>query len=316
MCGGSSAPSGETKYTWNDDMRDRWNNALNQAEWMSDPWANGIQQYGDQRYAPLTGDQNEAIGYTRDLSRGSSSPLGAMNAARDQITDTLEGRYLGSNPYGSAMAYADPNTYMGDSPQFRNMMRSGMDDIIGGYQRGTGADTTRMFNLSGAFGGSAHQNAVANNELALGKNLSNFADQMLNHQWDRSAQLSEANIARQQSARENAYGRGFNAYENERARQQGAVGMGQNEQPLALSRIQGLLGAGDLQRGANQQNLDFSYQNWIDQQNYPFKMADWLTGIYGRAQGGTSPNQQIYQSGASQAAPWLGAALAGYGLMR
>lgn len=373
---GGSAPSGETRYNWNDDMAPRWNNALNQALWNTFSFQpngdiSGVKpfqayagtrfaypgHYGDNLNMSQGGDIGEANSYVRALNRGSTSPVGAMNAARSQIERTLGGGYMdggananpfsnltvagnnpfvagpGSNEFIDQYSTTSRNAFAGNNPFFLDTMRSGLDEITNAYQKGTAADTTRLFNLSGAFGGRAHTNAIANNEAALGKALNNYTDSMLNRQYDRSASLEDSFLARdlqnqQQNRqtsgqwRENQLGRGFQNYYGaldrgsqnwnaERGRQMQATGLGQNEQGLAFQRGQGLVDAGMRSMGFDQRNLDFLYDQNQQMQNHPYRMLDWLTGLYGRAQGGMGANTSVYQGGSSQYAPWLGAALAG-----
>jgi hypothetical protein len=163
-----------------------------------------------------------------------------------------------------------------------------------------------MFNLAGAFGGSAHQQAMANNENALGKQLSQYTAGMQNDQYNRSAQLAESGL-----------NRGSQAFQNERNRQISALSPTQSEQALALQRENALMGIGDINRSFNQDQINQNYQDYQNQQNQPFTMLDYLTGIMSRAQGGVSPNSSFTQSGytASPYSQILGAGLLGYGLM-
>lgn len=112
--GGSSAPSGETRYNWNEDMAPRWNSLLNTAPWASgaftftDGNVTGLkprEQYTGERFAPVAYDQRAAGTNIRALNDYSSNPVTSMNAARSQIEGTLGGQYLGEGPKG--------NPYMG-----------------------------------------------------------------------------------------------------------------------------------------------------------------------------------------------------------
>lgn len=176
---------------------------------------------------------------------------GSSNAARDYLTNTLSGK-APSNPYaasvtpldhskgGAGAAYRqwaannplaedqdvaaayDPakvtvgrNEFSGmDSPYFQRQLNTGLKSIGDAYKNTTDANTRRMFNLAGAFGGGAHQETVKNNEEALGEQLGNFTNNMLQQQYDRSANLSEADLSRQMQAQQFNVGQGANAYEN------------------------------------------------------------------------------------------------------
>ncbi len=149
---------------------------------------------------------------------------------------------------------------------------------------------------------------------------------MLNQQYDRSAGLEDQFLNRDlqnqqytktgaQNAWEAMAGRGSGAYQNERNRQMGAIPLGQNEQNLAYQRIGGVQNAGNFLQGQQQQGLDFGYQNWQDQQNFPYKQVDWLASLLSRAQGGNPMNSSMYSGGGSQYAPYVGAGIAGLSLL-
>lgn len=320
------------------------------------------------------GDLGWIQGLQRNMIGMSSSPLGSMNGARDMIEGTLGGEHLyrpgvdpttgqpydnsganfyaghsvpalnpfvagpGSNEFIDQYTTTDRNAFGGNSPYFRDMMMSGMKDISDAYEQGVAADTTRMFNMAGAFGGSAHQKAMANNQAALGKSLGNFADSMLNQQYERSANLEDAflnrdlqnQIQNRQTAggwREAQLGRGFEnfnlgtnlgfqGWENERNRQMGAIPLGQAEQGLAYGRMDPLLGTMGMRMGLDQQDRDFVYNQTQAQQQHPFQTIDWLSGIYGRAMGGGGMNQTIYGPSGSTAANAIGTGLGLYGMFR
>jgi hypothetical protein len=354
---GGSSPSGETKYNWSEPMAPRWTGILDSAlrgafdvdsagGWTPKPRA----QYTGERYAPMDYNQFAAGENIRSLNERSTGTIEAGNAARGEVSKTLGGGYLGEqgnpymglrtagmNPYIGGNEHAtqntqtDRNAFAGNNPYFRDTMNQGLEDITSAYQNGTAADTTRMFNLAGAFGGSAHQKKMANNEAGLGKSLGNFADSMLNQQYNRSASLEDSylgrdlqnqqsNASRQSGLMESQIGRGFEnfnrgldrgmqGYEGERGRMMQATGLGQNEQGMALQRAGAQMGVGDMYQKQGQQQRDFNFDQWNQNQQHPFTMMDWLSGLYGRAQGGMAPNSQVYQSGASNAAPYAGAAL-------
>lgn len=334
MCGGGGGQSGTTQYNWNEDMAQYWKPELASGQGLSDQ---PYQRYPGQRIADINSDQNAAMGAIRHFTDSSGSPT--TRAADGQAYETLSGNYLRGvdqnpwareiNPFMLQGAQTGRNAYGGDSPYFQADLDAGMDDITGAYQRGTSADTTRMFNLAGAFGGSAHQNAVANNEAQLGKTLSNYATGRRDAQYGRSAGLEESYLGRdlqnQQfdlnragQLEENRLGRGMSAFEGERGRQMGAIGAGQNEQQLALQRFNARMGIGDVQRGFNQDILNQNFNDFSDQQQYPYRQADWFSGLLSRAQGGMSPNSTSTQAGYS-ASPYsqiLGAGLMGYGMTR
>lgn len=275
MSGGGSGGSGTQKYEWNDVLAPEWADTLSYGRSLRDRPYN---PYTGQRIAFMNQDQQDSIANTRTFLNQLNNPHKAVNAAIDQTTNTLNDDYLSgakANPYA-----AQANKYGGlDSPYFRDSLNATLEDVTNAYQQGTSADTTRMFNLSGAFGGSAHQKAVANNEAGLARNLSRIANEARQGQYDRSAQLEEGRL-----------GRGSGAFENERGRQLGAIGLGNSQQGLALDRARAQMGIGDIQRAYEQDFLNQNFADWQEGQNYPYRQLDMYTGLLSRAQGGMSPN--------------------------
>lgn len=300
MSGGGSGGSGTQRYEWNDDMKPRWNNALEQAIKLREtPYT----AYPDKRLADLNDDQLDAMSNIRQLA-GSQGPL-ATQYASAQTQDTLGDKYLTgtkADPYANAA-----NEYAGmDSPYFKETLNAGLDEITSKYKEATAPDTAAGFAMSGTLGGGDYQRMVARNEEGLAKQLGQYSSGMRNDQYNRSAGLDESFLQR-----------GSGAFQNERQRQLGAVGAGQNDQALAFERQRQLMGAGDVRNQYDQKFLDILFNNWQEAQNHPFKMADFYSGMLSRAQGGMSPNMTFNPAGtgASIGSQILGAGLAGYGLL-
>lgn len=181
------------------------------------------QPYTGQRIADLSPLQQQSIQNIGDLSAGTPS----MYAGEQMLTDTLQGNY--SNPfasqgvssggqyqfsplssggqysptqigsggqYGFSPLSGGSNPYMGDNPYFQSSLDKGLNDITRAYQQGTAAQTDKMFAQAHAFGGSAHQEAMQNNERQLGDTLNNYVNQARQGQYDRSAQLAESGLGR------------------------------------------------------------------------------------------------------------------------
>lgn len=275
MCGGGGGSSGTTKYEWNDSLAGPWRGAVDRAIWESErqfePYLGGDPT---QRIAQLTGKHWKAAGNSEALADAIQSPAPAINAAQNQATSTLQGNYLAganSNPY------TRPNQYAGENPYFNSVLQQGADQIRSNYENTTSPELTRLMNLSGALGSSAHTKALSNNQAALAKQLSDYDAFMRNTQYDRSAGLAESQL-----------NRGSQAFENERGRMLGAIQGGYGAQDSALQRLQSLYAAGDMERGYNQDILNYGYQNYMDERNENRYGLDFLTGIMSRAQGGFS----------------------------
>lgn len=300
MCGGGGAGgSGTQKYEWNDAMAQPWANMLSLGDKLRQ---RPYEQYGGQRIAGVNQDQESAMNQIRHYTNSPGEFL--YGKGNEQFQDTLAGDYLtggGANPFSTS------NAYEGDSPTFRKMLNTGLSDIGENYKNATAVDTNASAVLNGVLGGGDHQRNVARNQEGLAKQMGNFTDQMLNKQYDRSAQLNEGYL-----------NRGSQNYENERGRMMGAGQASQADQNLTLQRANALMGVGDINRGVTQDYLNQYYNDWQAGKGHEFQMADWYSGLLGRAQGGMSPNMTMTQPGYS-ASPFstvLGAGLLGYGALK
>jgi hypothetical protein len=287
MCGGGGGSTGTTKYEWNDSLKGPWEGSVNRAIWESErPFE--AYQGGDPnaRIAGLSPLHNKAALNTEALTDSIASPTNAINAAQDQTTNTLQGNYLmggNANPNTRANAFQGVN-----NPFFNQVVQQGQDQIRSNYENTTSPELTRLMNMSGALGGSAHTKALANNQAALGKQLSDYDASMRNQQYDRSGMMDEA-----------ALGRGMQAFEGERGRMVGSIGAGYGAQDAAMGRLQGLMQMGDMNRSYDQDVKNYGYQNFMDKRNENRYGLDFLTGLMGRAQGGfsnlttTAPQYQV-----------------------
>src|SRR6266850_889617 len=219
MSSGGSGSSGNTQYNWNDTLKPLWESTLSHGQQLSQtPFQQNpfLQQDGPggatYGVAGITPDQRAAMGNIENFVNGSGSP--ATIAANGQDYQTNSGYYLngpGADPYANSQ-----NPYSGYGPAFQQQLQGQLDDTTNAYQRGTAADTTRMFNLAGAFGGSANQNAVGANEYALARQLGNQTANAYQTQFANSGQLAGQDL-----------NRASNAYQGERQRQIQAIAPGQ-----------------------------------------------------------------------------------------
>lgn len=282
MSGGGGGGSGEQRYNWNDTLAGKWQPLLDNA--VDVVREHPYEQYPMQRIAGFSPAQEMAMNATQDWA--SAGGTGPAIAGKNQAERTLNGYYqtggAGANPYGGM-----------NSPYFTDMTTRGLNDISEAFKQGTSADTTRMMKMAGAFGGSAHANKMANDSTALAKGLGNYMAGMQNDQYNRSG--------------------GY--FEGERGRQAGMVPMGYGADDQFIKNMQTLMGVGDAQRSLEQDQLNMHYNDWQEQNNWDYKGLDFLSGLFGRAQGGMSPNMTYTTPGyaASPFSQLLGGAAMAYG---
>lgn len=169
----------------------------------------GNKYYTGETVAPLNEAQNSALNTTIGIGSGVNP---GVAAAGQNNADTLNGKYL------------DPNS----NPWLKDTFNAAADDVTRQYQTATAPQTAGAFSGAGRYGSGSYNNAVKNNELALGASLNNLATSIYggNYQSERDRQLAAAG-------------------------QSGAINQAQYINPSAA------LGAGNIQQG-QQQNVNNS----------------------------------------------------------
>lgn len=362
-----SGNSGVTRYDWNPYMENMWAGGqdgnigiLGRAiTTLNSPY----QQYGGKRIADLSSDTKLGMGRIRDIALNGTE---GANAADREITKILNGGYV--NPYegkdvptftqdasmisGQVLGKVTPgkNEFSGvDSAPFNAMLEKGLDKIGKQYQRTTAADTQKLMNLSGTFGGGAHQQVKSQNEQDLAASMGDFTQSMLNDQISRSAGLREADLGRDYGAQQfnigteggnidrNMTAQQFNLSqamqnaqmqnamsqfnrtnnqnlaENRFGRQMQAIPMGFQAEDRGFKTGQALLGIGDIDRSYQQSLLDRGYQDWSDAQNWERNNINWFGNLLSQAQGGIGGQvtQQQPGYGVNPYAGLLGGAMFG-----
>jgi hypothetical protein len=224
--------------------------------------------YQGQRIAGLTPEQYMGAGLT---SAQALNGFQGQNDAFSNYAATMRGDFM--NP--------DSNPWLAANAQ------KAMGDISSAYRSGTKPTTDAAFSRSGAFGGSAWRDSVANNERQLGDALGNAANQF--------------------------YGQN---YLNERNNQMQGLGMLPTLQNVGYTDAQKLTGVGDAFRQYQQDLLNTQYSDWQEAQNYPYKQLD-VMGNALRATMGAGGSTTQSQSGGykpSSFASALGGGAAGYAM--
>jgi hypothetical protein len=155
--------------------------------------------------------------------------------------------------------------------------------ITDAYSKGTAAQTDSAFARAGAFGGSAYQDQTQTNQKALADSLGLTAGNLYN-----SERLNQLRATQQapELARED------------------------------YADAQAVLGMGDVYRQNEQEVLNQQYQQWLQQQQWPYQNLDVLANGIRTSMGGggssitTAPNP--FQP--SRTAGILGGGLLGYGI--
>jgi hypothetical protein len=311
-------------------IQDAGNYIRNAATPISPLQFNGVQNLPAAGLAGFYGAQQTAAGLP-----GSVQPY--TTAATSPIDlpgyDTLSTYF---NPYQSAVTQATQNAFNQQNAQQFNQIRgnSASSGAFGGDREAIAEATT------------AGQQAMAQDPILAQIQQQGFAQA----QGELNTQQQLA-LARQQAERQYALGAGqltegaalaggqlglsagqgllgeFNTQQQTGVGAQEATGwlnqgagyglanLGQEMQNLGLSGSSALLNAGGLQQQQLQQQLNVPYEQFIQQQAYPFQTTGWLANIaegLGGASGGRSTTTYPGPSTFGQVA---GAGLAGVGLL-
>lgn len=284
------------------------------------------QSYGGQQIAGFTQDQLSGFDMTRDHAFGSQQLLGVGN---NQLMQTASGGYSGytpgTNSYLGKETQVGTNALLGmDNPYLNKAIQSSMGDITTQFNNSVANNTDAMMARSGAFGGSAWQQAQTENANQLAQNLGRTSNDMRMTDYALQAQLQEADVARRMNASQTDLARnsaleqsgiqlGDAAYQAERARQLQATGMLPSLQQAGYQNAQALLGSGDAQQAMNQSQLDLLYNNWLQEQNYPQQQLDIMGRAIGTTMGSGGTQTTTGNSGVQRnsTASALGGALSG-----
>jgi hypothetical protein len=266
--GGAKTPQSQTVTTVNippELMPDVQAN-IGRARALTDINQNPWQQYAGPRFADINPLQQQYMRGTSNL--GPSEELGYGT----NLTGMAGLGALNSGRFGQQEA----QDYM--SPYIQNVLDVQKNDAVRDYARGLpqlGANAAR----AGGIGGS--RSAIAQSEA------------------QRNLQNSMQNI--DATGMQNAFSNAQQQYNSDQARRMQGLGLalqgGQQMGQLGQQRFDQQLGSLNAQRVAGadlaqnrQQQLDASYQDFIDQQNYPYKQLGFMSDLLRGAPlaGGTS----------------------------
>jgi hypothetical protein len=295
--GGGSTTNTVSEFKPPDYTVPKWNEYLDRAYEISNKYGTDPSLiYGNSANQPLVAQmsqlQNTASNGLYGLASQGGQNEGYSNAA---LQDMLTGKNQNIQPN---------NPYMGNSPEFEAMLKSSNDDITGQYQKGAAAQLDSSAARSGAFGGSAYNEMQQANQAGLAKQIANNTNQQRNAQFDKSAGLAESQINRTS-----------NNYENAANRQLQAVQGVQNQGNIDAQRWQSVMGAGDLQRQVQSENIAAAKDLFGQNVQQPLQAADILGNALSRTSGqGGSTTSSSFGSGTSGLANGLGGLAALYGL--
>ena len=262
----------------------------------------------------------------RDYNRGApaagagASRAGAFGGSRQAIVESEANRNL-QNQLGGIQAAGSQNAYMNAQQQFNADQARRMQSQMANQQAGltVGQQNLQSQLQTQALGSGQSMQAQLANQGAYGQmqglgmqqNLSANQQAMQN-----AAQRAQYGLSGQQ-AREQS--RQFGANYGLQNRQQalaaagqlGTLGQQQYAQQMGINAAQQQAGA--QMQAQEQQGLSNKYQDFLNQQNYPYKQIGFMSDII-RGTPTSGGAQSMYQAPPSAVGQIAGLGLAGYGL--
>ncbi len=211
------------------------------------------QGYGGQQVADLSGYQNQAANM---IANRAYSGDNTMNGIKNTMNAALmTGKAATQNPYA------------GSNPYLQQNIDAAMGDITRNYNDAVAPGLTTQMVNSGSFGNTGAQAATTNALNDLTKNLANTTSGMRMQDYTNQQNLAEQ-YAQRNDARFAQMVDAAPTYAN-----QAYTDAGQ------------LMNAGQMYQDNSQQNLDARYQNYLDQQNDPYKKLAAMAGVFGSGLG-------------------------------
>jgi len=292
---------------------------LYQGSLVTDINKNPYQTYGGERTAQFTNLQKGAMEGAKTMAPasqlGTATGLAGMAGMGALGTNYQAGRFSGGQ-FGNRAAEQYMNPYMQNVVDVQQREAQRQADIAG-TQRGAQAVK------SGAFGGSrqAIMDAEAARNLATQKG--DIQAQGLNTSFQQAQQQFNADQARRMQAQQlgeqsRQYGAGLGLQGLQTGLQAagtlGQLGGQQFQQGMDVNKLQSAYGG--MEQALNQRGMDVKYQDFLNQQNYPYKQLGFMSDLLRGTPTGSSSVTQMYQPEGSALGQIAGLGTGIYGLSK
>jgi hypothetical protein len=279
MCSPQQAPAAEQKAVtelpeW---AKPYGKDILAKGAALTDVGQNPYQTYNQERLAGFSPMQQQAMQNAQGMS--AAPQIGQGTAAA--VGAGLGGASVAgqANPYGfqnQVGGYMNPYLQMSLAPQFAEANRN--YDISGVNQQ---AKATQ----AGAFGGSREAIMAAENERNRNTGLNSIIGQGYNQAFGNAQNQYNQNLQNQLQGY-GLLGSSANAL--------GQLGQNQYSQNMGINQLQAQYGG--QQQAQMQKGLDTAYQDFLNQQNYPYKQLGFMSDLLRGTPTGSSSVTQMYQA--------------------
>ena len=297
MDGGGDQPAAEQKAStelpeW---AKPYAKDILAKGQALTDVNQNPYQTYDQSRIAGFSPMQQQAMQNAQGMSvapQTGEATAGATMAGMGGLG--VAGQ---ANPYGfqsQVGGYMNPYLQMSLAPQLAEANRQ--YDI--GATRQQSAATQ-----AGAFGGSREAIMAAENERNRNTGLNSIIGQGYNTAFTNAQNQYNQNLQNQLQG----YG-----LTNQAAANLGQLGQNQYTQQMGINQLQSQYGA--QQQAQQQRGLDTAYQDFLNQQNYPYKQLGFMSDMIRGLPLGQQSTSQMYQAPPTGLQTASSLALTGYGI--
>lgn len=246
-------------------------------------------QLANRPYTPYTGEQVAGLNSQQLVAQQMVTDRALAGSPGLDQANTALGGVLGGGGFT-----AGRNQYAGENPYLDQMIGKAQGDVVDNYTSATLPGLMGQFNAGGAYGGSAHQQALSTSQKNLADQLGQISTGMRSADYDRQVGLDESYLQRQQAAWDSSQGRILQG-----------IGMAPALDQAGYYGANQLAGVGDANQGLTQRVLDNNYNNWLEardwQANQQGLLGNALNSINGGFQNGTATAPRAGSS------PWAGA---------
>lgn len=233
--------------------------------------------YGGQMVAGMTPDQMAA----QQMTRQQAGDKSMLNVGQGFTTGILGGQ---------GQFDVQRNQFAGENPYLDQMIGNAQQDVVDAWSRNELPGISSQFNAGGAYGGSAHQQALSSSQQNLADQLGRISTNLRGQDYTNQQQLDESYLARQQQAWDSGQGR-----------QMQALGMVPGLDQAGYYGAQQLGQQGLQQQLTDQAVLDANYGQFAESRDWQANRLGLLGNMLGTIQGGTSsvtsPNPNYRSAG-------------------
>jgi len=296
---GSPAPAAEQKATTElpDWAKPYAKDILAKGQALTDVNQNPYQIYNQDRIAGFSPMQQQAMQNAQGMSvapqvgAGTASAIGAGLGGLDVANQATTGGFQ-----SQVGGYMNPYLQMSLAPQLAEANRA--------YDAGATKQQSAA-TQAGAFGGSREAIMAAENERNRNMGLQNIIGQGYNQAFGQAQNQYNQNLSNQLQG----YGMLGNT-----ANTLGQLGQNQYTQNMGINALQSQYGG--QQQAQMQRGLDTAYQDFQNQQNYPYKQLGFMSDMIRGLPLGQQSTSQMYQSPGSVAGQIAGLGMGAYGMSR